>query len=161
LVVGWLSSLANHHRREIEWGKDQVDRLYALSRELLSSKGERLDLDGMADAIVRIFNLEYCGIHVPIGKNGWKSVSLSSAYPRGLTPPEHDHSKADLLTEILREQNRQVEYRILKSAKGLVGVMAVRGGHLSEETVSALSGLVGLSLQRWIPHRRSRLKAAK
>jgi len=148
MIVGALSASASRQRREAENRKKEIEKLFELAKELIEIPRHPSNAVQIADHIVKIFGLEYCGIHVPSGKGKWKHVSLSSGFPRNLRLPGPADFRDLTLDSIIDEQDKQVRYRMMRTPDGLVGMIAFRAGEIPDHTISTIASLVTLAFQR-------------
>ncbi|MCI0416531.1 hypothetical protein L0222_27500 [bacterium] len=115
---------------------------------LLSLPEDLVTLSEIAEGTRRIFELNYCSIHVCAdGKShhfsGSSTDSLSKYVADSLKVTE-DH-RTDVI-ELAEEQALGVRYSTIRAAPGLVAVLAVRSDYLSMEAIDTIASMIGMML---------------
>ncbi len=148
IIVSTLSSMVRKRAQEIEKRKDEVEKLYRFSKLLIEIPDNASGAVNIADSIVNIFGFEYCGIHVSDQDGTWKHISISSGYPDNVKLPDPVKFRVSTLHTLAEEDEKQVRYETLKTPAGVVGLLALRAGECSEDTLKAISSFITLTLQR-------------
>ncbi len=160
LVAGTLSSAARARASEAVARRDELARLYDLSRDVLQS-GEPGDArSAIASFVARRFGLDEVAICLPEG-DGW----TIAAAPRSRFPID-----PALLTETFASAERTLEFDARQRTYGghrridlpegpcqlvplrlgtrALGILAAIGRELEPGTVDAIGGLVALAIER-------------
>ena len=123
-------------------------RLKEFGTWLLSSPQEFLTLSGIAEGTRRIFDLEYCSLHV-CADGKWhhfsgSSIGKLSKYVSDSLRKTHDH-RASVL-ELAEEQTLGVRYSTIRDTEGSIAVLAVRSNYLSMEAIDTIASMIGMVL---------------
>jgi len=146
LVASHLSAVARDRAREALTRRDEVARLFDLSRDvLLITDGEAAN-SSLAAFIARRFDIDYVAICVPDG-GSWIIFESGSLGARGLSP-------TDLSDPIPGAQHtvtvvgRDVRVVPLRLGTKPIGLVATAGRSIEAGTLDALAGLVAIAIER-------------
>jgi two-component system sensor histidine kinase KdpD len=146
LVASHLSAVARDRAREALTRRDEVARLFDLSRDvLLITDGEAAN-SSLAAFIARRFDLDFAAICVPEG-GSWIMFESGSLGGRGLSP-------ADLSDPIPAAQHtvtvagRDVRVVPLSLGTKPIGLVATAGRSIEAGTLDALAGVVAIAIER-------------
>jgi two-component system sensor histidine kinase KdpD len=146
LVASHLSAVARDRAREALTRRDEVARLFDLSRDvLLITDGEAAN-SSLAAFIARRFDLDYVAICVPEG-GSWIVFESGSLGAHGLSP-------ADLSDPIpgahhtVTVAGRDVRVVPLNLGTKPIGLVATAGRSIEAGTLDALAGLVAIAIER-------------
>lgn len=148
LIVSGLSSTVARRVGELEQQKKEVEELHAFATALIETPDTPQGAAAIADRIVGIFHLDYCGIHIPDRTGAWQHVSLSTGYPRDMPLPHPDELHRRTLEGFVAEHELGVRYRMLETPQGTVGMLALRSAGIADHTMTAIASMVALTLQR-------------
>ena len=160
LIASNLSATARGRTREAIARRDEVARLFDLSRDVLLITDGRQGLAHVARSIARRLDLEYVAIALP-GGGQWR-VSQGGARSLHLDPREFASAMAAAETtlEFDAYQRTYAGHREVASDGGPVrlvplrvgtrpvGVLAAAGRQVDPGTLDALAGVVALAVER-------------
>ncbi|HVC21192.1 MAG TPA: DUF4118 domain-containing protein [Vicinamibacterales bacterium] len=160
LVASNLSYAARARASEAFARRDELARLFDLSRDVLSTGDTRDTLGAIAGFVARRFSLDEVAICLP-SANGW----TTAAAPRARWPLD-----PALLAEVLENATRTLEFDARQRAYGghrrvegpdgplllvpirlgprAIGVLAAAGRELEPGAVDAIGGLVAIAIER-------------
>lgn len=140
LVAGNLSERARREAIESKQRRGEVERLYALSQQLLTSENMASLLNMLPRIITETFSVAGCALLVNDRAAVYRSgpeVKVEEAALRTVA------TRADLI-----RQDGNDSYVPLRVGMKTVGALAISGGHLSRESLEAIGSLAGLSIER-------------
>lgn len=157
-VASQLSSAARSRAEEAEGRREEVWRLYQLSRAIISTPDTETALSRLAMEVKEIFALEYCGIFLPADK-GWNQIAHSGQFPVGNDMEARDttlrqafNSGMSLIrnfSQIGGEPETSIAYAPLKIGVRPTGVAMLSFRlPLDSGTVDAIGGLIALAIER-------------
>lgn len=140
LVAGNLSERARREAEDAKHRRHEVERLYALSQQLLTSENLATLLNQLPRMVTDTFSVSGCALLVTDRTGVYRSgpevafdeEALRSAAARG---------------ELIRHDTGP-SYIPLRVGVKTVGALAVAGGNPSRESLEAISSLAGLSIER-------------
>ncbi|HTV01016.1 MAG TPA: ATP-binding protein, partial [Luteitalea sp.] len=161
-VVGSnLSARVRAQAREASARREELARLYDLSRDVLLAGDTREGRLAIVHAIARRFDLPFASIALPISESAWDIVS---AGPRVVDVP------GATLTEVLAEARRRVEFDAeartyaghrtmdvqdtpvalvpLRVGTRPIGLLAASAGVVDAGTLDAIGGLAAMAIER-------------
>src|SRR5450755_2757863 len=140
LVAGNLSERARSEAEQSKQRRHEVEQLYALSQQLLTSEDLASLLNMLPRTIAETFAVSGCALMVN---------DRTAVYRSG---PEVQFEADDLRSVAVRgdliRQDDSDSYVPLRVGLKTVGALAVAGGNLSRETLEAIGSLTGLSIER-------------
>jgi two-component system, OmpR family, sensor histidine kinase KdpD len=146
LVASHLSAVARDRAREALTRRDEVARLFDLSRDVLLITDAEAANSSLAAFIARRFDLDYVAICVPEG-GSWIVFESGSLGAHGLSP-------ADLSDPIPGAQHTVTvaghDVRVVPLNLGTkpIGLVATAGRSIEAGTLDALAGLVAIAIER-------------
>jgi two-component system sensor histidine kinase KdpD len=140
LVAGNLSERARSEAESAKQRRHEVERLYALSQQLLTSEDLASLLNMLPRTIAETFAVSGCALMV----NDRPAVYRSGPN----VPFEAEDLRSVAVRGDLIRQNDSDNYVPLRVGLKTVGALAVAGGDLSRETLEAIGSLTGLSIER-------------
>lgn len=150
VIASQLSAAARRRARDAERRREEVWRLYQLSRAIIGTPDSETVMTLMARQVVDIFGVAYCAIFVR-GDGGWQRSAVAQEGP----PVEPSQP---IMDEVFRtgmfqqapatEGAPPVSYAALKVGVKPTGVLALSSTTLESETIEAIAGLVALALER-------------
>jgi two-component system sensor histidine kinase KdpD len=160
LVASRLSHVARARTAEALGRRDELARLFDLSRDVLVMTASPDALSHLARAISRRFDLEYVAIALP-GADGW-SVSpagdspislderqLTSAFDTAAQSLEFDaYARTYAGHRSLDVQGRAVRLVPLRVGTTPIGLLAASGRPVEPGTLDTLAGIVAISVER-------------
>lgn len=159
LVASNLSAVARTRTDEARTRRDELARLFDLSRDVLIGTDSRDALSSLARAVSRRFDLAAVAIAVPRGDD-WEvfdagaSLSLdrrelASAFAAAQTTLEFDaRARAYAGHRTLQSDGRPVRVVPLRVGTRPVGLLAAAGRPVEAGTLDALAGVVAIGIER-------------
>jgi len=156
LVASNLSTVARDRRREAEMRRDEVGRLFDLSRDVLLITESDAANTLLARFILRRFDLEYVAICIPLdaewtrfesgslGSHGLSSDDLTAAFSAAEGVPEVERTAHRRLTV----GDRDVRMVPIRVGTRPFGLLATAGRPIEHGTLDALAGLVAIAIER-------------
>ncbi|MEZ5293264.1 MAG: DUF4118 domain-containing protein [Vicinamibacterales bacterium] len=160
-VVGSnLSLVARTRTAEAISRRDELARLFDLSRDVLVLPESRDALTALARAVARRFDLEFLAIALPAG-GGW-DVSAAGPLTLALDPPELTTALAAAQTTLefdahsrtysghreTHAEGRAVRLVPLRAGTRAIGLLAASGRPVDAGTLDALAGVVAIAVER-------------
>jgi two-component system sensor histidine kinase KdpD len=140
LVAGNLSERARREAQDAERRRHEVERLYALSQQLLTTENLVSLLNALPTIITETFSLSGAALFV---------TDRAAVYRSG---PAVEFDDETLHTVAVRGelvmQEEKPSYVSLRVGVKTVGALAVAGGDLSRESMEAIGSLAGLAIER-------------
>ena len=160
VIASQLSAAVRQRASEAESRKQEVTRLFDLSRDiLLTTESERAIAD-VARYVARRFELESIAICLPTGA-GWdlhqgaeRSVEptpdqLDHAFARLRGPLEYDaRQRAYGGHHVVRDHGTDATLIPLRLGTKPVGILATQSAHLDLGALDALGGVVAIAIER-------------
>lgn len=140
LVAGNLSERARREAEDAQRRRHEVERLYALSQQLLTTENLVSLLNALPNIVTETFSLSGAALFV---------TDRAAVYRSG---PGVDFDEETLRTVATRGelvmQDEKPSYVSLRVGVKTVGALAVAGGNLSRESLEAIGSLAGLAIER-------------
>jgi two-component system sensor histidine kinase KdpD len=159
LVASNLSAMARARTSEALARRDEMGRLFDVSRDVLLITDSREALSGLARAVARRFELEYVALCLPIA-DGW-DISEGGALnlpldPDQLTrvfarirPLEYEaDARAFSVAREVRVDGRVVTTTPLRLGAKAIGLLATSGRLPEAGALDALGGVVAIAIER-------------
>lgn len=160
LIASRLSHVARARTDEAIGRRDELARLFDLSRDVLVMAASPDAVSHLAGAIVRRFDLAYVAIALP-APEGWSIFSagdstvqleqrqLTGAYDAAVRSPEFDaYARTYAGHRSVSVDSRVVRLVPLRAGTTPIGVLAASGRPVEPGTLDALAGLVAISIER-------------
>ena len=160
LIASNLSSAARAREREATMRRDELSRLFDLSRDILLTTDSRSAIGQLAGFVSRRFELEFVAICLP-GTNGWE---VSDAGTVKLTLDDRELARAFAGAEralefdarartysghrTLRLDDRAVHLVPLRLGTKTVGLLASAGRSVEPGTLDAIAGVAAIAIER-------------
>src|SRR3954468_23031798 len=147
LVASNLSAVARARTRDAVARRDELARLFDLSRDVLLIAGGEGANDAIAGFIASRFGLEGVAICMPQGA-GW---SIAAAGPR---PPVLDPRELSAIFHRAGEPPRTdggastTSITAIRLAERPIGLLAAAGRLIERQTLEAIAGLAALAIER-------------
>jgi two-component system, OmpR family, sensor histidine kinase KdpD len=145
ILASQLSSTARKTAQEAKKGREEVWKLYQLSRAIIITPDPDTAVSSIANQVREVFDIGECDVFVPSESGQLKGLAADSAIPA-------------LSREFVREVFEKNELRLnektgqtyapLKIGVRVTGVLFLNSAALSPGTIEAISGLVALALER-------------
>ncbi len=163
LIASNLSATARARTRDAIGRRDEVARLFDLSRDVLILTDSREALAQLARTIARRFDLEYVAVALPgsAGDSGW---SISEGGPRSVALDRQELAAALAAAEVRLEfdaiQRTYAGHREITDPGGAIrlvplrvgtrpiGLLAAAGRAIEPGTLDALAGVVAIGVER-------------
>jgi two-component system sensor histidine kinase KdpD len=161
-----LSSAARSRARDAERRREEVWKLYELSKDIIAKPDSETAVSSIARQVLEVFQFSYCAIFVPDDTERWQrlAVAVNQDSPVTTTPDQSDIERAFTTGEVQlfitidarsgrkptdeRDQARSTAYVPLKVGIRSTGVMVLTSSALERGTIEAIAGLVALALER-------------
>ena len=148
LVASNLSAVARARTQEAEARRDELGRLFDLSRDVLLITESQDANASLAGFISRRFDLDYVGICVPQGAE-WL-VFEAGPQPLTLDPRELSIAFSNLEPEgghrVLHAGSRALRLVPLRLGAKPIGLLAVAGRPIESQTLDAVAGLAAIAI---------------
>lgn len=160
LVASNLSAIARARTQEALGRRDELARLFDLSRDVLLMTDSREAFALLARSLARRFDLDLAAIALPrdgdweIFEGGSQAVTLdkaqlSSAFAAAQTSLEFDaYARTYAGHREMALEGRTVRLVPLRSGTRPIGILAAAGRPIEAGTLDALGGLVALAIER-------------
>jgi two-component system sensor histidine kinase KdpD len=160
VTASQLSSAARARARDAEKRREEVSKLYELSRTIIATPDSETAVSSIARQVVEVFGFDYCAVFTPDEAGRWRRLALASEL--SFTPTENEIANVYLAGEMKLldraegsgSANRQAETRLnvayapLKVGIKSIGVMISVSSTIERGTLEAIAGLVALALER-------------
>jgi two-component system sensor histidine kinase KdpD len=160
LVASRLSHVARTRTEEALGRRDELARLFDLSRDVLVMTASPDAVSHLARAIARRFDLEYVAIAVPDG-DGWSAFAagdgavhleerhLTDAFEAAEKPPEFDaYTRTYAGHRSIEANGRTVRLVPLRVGTTPIGLLAAAGRPVEPGTLDTLAGVVAIAIER-------------
>lgn len=159
LVASNLSAVARTRTEEARTRRDELARLFDLSRDVLIGTDSRDALSSLARAVARRFDLAAVAIAVPRGDE-WDVYDagtrlsldrreLASAFAAAQTTLEFDaRARAYAGHRVIQSDGQPVRVVPLRVGTRPVGLLAAAGRPVEAGTLDALAGVVAIGIER-------------
>ncbi len=147
IIASQLSSTAHRRAREAEKSREEVWRLYQLSRAIIITPDPETEVSTISRQVREVFDIADCRVFTPDENGKLGSLVLSSE-------PDLPDSAERLLRDVFETGEVKIQpashctYAPLKVGVRVTGVMLLTADSLEKGTVEAMSGLVALALER-------------
>ncbi|MGE0449078.1 MAG: DUF4118 domain-containing protein [Vicinamibacterales bacterium] len=160
LVASNLSSSARVRTFEAVARRDELARLFDLSRDVLVMNESREAIPRLAESIARRFDLEYVAIALPSG-DGW-NVSSAGVRALDLDPGELDSAFAAARSSLefdavsrtyaghraVTSGKHEIRLVPLRARTTPIGILAAAGRPVEAGTLDALGGIAAIAIER-------------
>ena len=160
LVASNLSAVARARTKEAAGRRDELARLFDLSRDVLMMTDSREALSVLARAISRRFDLEFVAIAMP-HEGDWRLHAagapaldvdrreIASAFAAAQTTLEFDaHARTYAGHRTTTVEGRSVRLVPLRVGTKPIGVLAASGRPVEAGTLDALAGVAAIGIER-------------
>ena len=147
LVASNLSAVARARTQEAEARRDELGRLFDLSRDILLITESHAANASLAGFISRRFDLDYVAICIPQGPE-WL---VFEAGPQRATPDPQELSAAFRRIDEGQFQSagsRPVRFAPLRLGARPIGLLAAAGRPIDSATFDAVAGLAAIAIER-------------
>jgi two-component system, OmpR family, sensor histidine kinase KdpD len=160
LVASNLSAIARARTNEAVSRRDELARLFDLSRDVLQMPDSRQALSVLAGSIARRFDLEFVALALPQGddweiyEGGSRGITLdrgelSSAFAAALSSLEFDaHARTYAGHRVMTVAGERIRLVPLRAGTNPTGMLAAAGRSIEAGTLDALGGLVAIAIER-------------
>jgi two-component system sensor histidine kinase KdpD len=160
LVASNLSAVASARTREAVGRRDELARLFDLSRDVLMMTDSREALSILARSIARRFDLEYVAVAVP-RDNDWDvydagaqtialdTRQLSNAFAAAQTSLEFDaYNRTYAGHRTMTVDGHDIRLVPLRVGTKPTGILAAAGRPVEAGTLDTLAGVVAIAIER-------------
>lgn len=157
VIASQLSAAARAQASDAERRREEVTKLYQLSRAIIATPDSETALSSIARQVVEVFNSPYCAVFVASDGKGWQRLAIAGETECDPSYPDIEEAfrSGDLRSgpgPVTKggpfKQNRDATYAPLKVGVRSIGVVVLESSHLERGTVEAIAGLVALALER-------------
>ncbi len=163
VIASQLSARARARARDAERRREEVWKLYELSRTIIATPDSETAVSSIARQVVDVFGFDYCAVFAPAGEGAWQRVAVAVEFvSAGHFTPDMAEVKRTLAsgeTRIAGEKffdeksdgadtRQATAYVPLKVGVKSIGVMVLVSRRLERTTLEAIAGLVALALER-------------
>ena len=160
LVASNLSAVASARTREAEGRRDELARLFDLSRDVLQMTDSREALSILARSIARRFDLEYVAVAVPRDSDwdvydaGAQTIELdkgqlSNAFAAAQTSLEFDaYARTYAGHRTMTVDGHDIRLVPLRVGTKPTGILAAAGRPVEAGTLDTLGGVVAIAIER-------------
>jgi two-component system sensor histidine kinase KdpD len=149
-----LSSRARARAREAERRREEVTKLYQLSRAIIATPESDTAAAAIARQVIDLFGAGYCAVFVP-EDGGWVRAAYASEmeFTPSMADVKNSFERGSRLVYGHDRANERaaesvVIYTPLKVGVRSTGVLAIVTRNVDPNTVDAIAGLVALALER-------------
>jgi two-component system sensor histidine kinase KdpD len=159
LVASNLSAVARARASEAVSRRDELARLFDLSRDVLVGTESREALATLARSVARRFDLDYVAVALPRGEE-WDvfdagasmaldTRELASAFAAAQTTLEFDaYARTYAGHRTMESEGRTVRLVPLRVGTKPIGLLAAAGRPIEPGTLDALAGVVAIGIER-------------
>jgi two-component system sensor histidine kinase KdpD len=160
VVASRLSLMARSRAEEALARRDEMGRLFDLSRDLLLTTDSRDVIDELARHMARRFGFDYVGVCLP-EPEGWRvhgssdavtpdRAELDRALARARGALEFDAHTRSYGGQLLYKSPDGVAVTLVPLRLGMraVGLLAAAGGAVESGTLDAIAGLTAIAIER-------------
>jgi len=146
IIASQLSSAARRRAREAEKSREEVWKLYQLSRAIIITPDPETAVSTISRQVREVFEITNCEVFTPDESGRLEELPATSASP----PPVSEK----LLREVFERGELRIDtahnstYAPLKVGVRVTGVLFLTSGLMEAGTIEAISGLVALALER-------------
>ncbi len=170
LVASNLSSIARTRTRDVLARRDELSRLFDLSRDILLTTEGRDAVPALARLVARRFVFEYVAICRPVA-GGWDvseggehevsldRAELSRIFALESNSVQYDADSGSYRAHVIAVGGRSISIVPLRFGARAVGLLAITGPVLGASALDALSGIVAIAVER--AHFLDELKAGE
>lgn len=158
VTASQLSSAARHRAQDAERRREEVWKLYELSRAIIATPDSETAISSIARQVVEIFGFNYCSVFAP-ESGRWDRVAIAGEI--SIDPAQKEIANAFLTGQLQPldasaglarsgEATNEVTltYAPLKVGVRSIGVMILSSRGSERGTIEAIAGLVALALER-------------
>jgi len=147
ILASQLSSTARKTAQEAEKGREEVWKLYQLSRAIIITPDPDTAVSSISRQVREVFDIDSCDIFLP-GESG-QLKGLAAADSAIVPAVAEELVREVFATGKLRLDEREARtYAPLKMGVRVTGVLFLRSASIAPGTIEAISGLVALALER-------------
>ena len=160
IVASNLSAVAKARASEAISRRDELARLFDLSRDVLVGTESREALATLARSVARRFDLDYVAVALPRDGHEWDiydagasmaldSRELASAFAAAQTTLEFDaYARTYAGHRTMQTENGTVRLVPLRVGTKPIGLLAAAGRPVEPGTLDALAGVVAIGIER-------------
>jgi two-component system sensor histidine kinase KdpD len=160
VIASKLSTAARSREHEAENRREEVWKLYQLSRAIIVTPDSDTVLSSISRQVVEIFSAAFCAVYLPDDSQGWRRLAAASSdQPISFAPSQSTieevfaTGEAQLVVSGIgavagRKQHPAAAYAPLKVGVRSIGIMVLVSPTFERATIEAVAGLVALALER-------------
>lgn len=165
IITSQLSAAARARAEDAERRREEVFKLYELSRAIIATPDSETVVSSIARQVVEIYSFDYCAVFLPTDGKWQRAASASDAdfiddFKPAFNEIEMAFTDGELqlfpATKDFERQSNTVEikapylvaYVPLKVGVRSIGVMVLAARQLERSAAEAIAGMVALALER-------------
>jgi two-component system sensor histidine kinase KdpD len=141
LIASQLSARARRESEEARRRRDEVERLYSFSQQLLTSGNVITLLNSIPNHIAEIFGVGAAALYLDYKQKFYHSGTA-------IHFSEDDMRRAMLRDEPLIDVNRSLCFAPVRMGTRPIGSLGISGRQLSQQTLEALGTLIAIAFER-------------
>jgi two-component system sensor histidine kinase KdpD len=151
VIASQLSAAARARASDSEKRREEVSKLYDLSRAIIATPDSETAVSSIARQVVEVFGFDYCAIFRLDEASKWHREAIAGDL--SFTPDEERIAESYFAGEmkVFNEggsAERAVSYVPLKVGVKTIGIMVFISSAIGRGTAEAIAGLVALALER-------------
>ncbi|HSE97575.1 MAG TPA: ATP-binding protein, partial [Blastocatellia bacterium] len=150
VMASQLSAKARARARDAEKRREEVWRLYELSRAIIATPDSETAMSSTARQVVEVFGFDYCAVFASDIAGELQRVALASDI--SFTPDQSELASSYRDGEVRMKDSGEggvkATYAPLKVGVRSIGVMVLVPSTIDRATVEAVAGLVALAIER-------------
>ncbi|MBL8151989.1 MAG: DUF4118 domain-containing protein, partial [Blastocatellia bacterium] len=156
IVASHLSTTARNRTADAERKREEVWKLYLLSRSVIVTPDSETASSEIARQVLEIFSLQYCAVFLPDNQAKLKQIAVATELETEVVPYqqavlENAFSSAELISSLPKnftQTEKIVYYAPLKIGVKVFGVITLLSSTLDYGTIEAIAGIVALAIER-------------
>lgn len=154
ITASQLSSAARARARDAERRREEVMRLYQLSRAIIATPDSETAVSSIARQVVEVFGLQYCAVFLLSSEDKWNRAAAAGQAEFPLSEDKMTNALRSGEISVFARGNGNIErhhsttYAPLKVGVRSIGVLVLTSSLLEQSSVEAIAGLVALAIER-------------
>jgi two-component system sensor histidine kinase KdpD len=147
IIASQLSATARKTAQEAEKGREEVWKLYQLSRAIIITPDPHTAISNISNQVREVFGIDSCDVFVPSESGQLTGLAATDS---AIAPAVSER----LVRHVFEQGDLQLDeragrtYAPLKIGVRVTGVLFLSSASIATGTIEALSGLVALALER-------------
>jgi len=147
ILASQLSSTARKTAQEAERGREEVWKLYQLSRAIIITPDPDTAISNISNQVREVFDIGSCDIFVPSESGQLQGLAAADS---AIAPVVSETLLREVFEkgELRLDEREDRTYAPLKIGVRVTGVLFLSSAAIAPGTIEAISGLVALALER-------------